>query len=57
MFRIIRVPPTLDHFFHPLQPHFHWDHFAYFRLLVLVIAFAWGWRTVASLYRRTGCEF
>jgi SRSO17 transposase len=51
MFRIIRVPPTLDHFFHTLQPHFHWDHFAYFRLLVLVIAFAWGRRTVASLYR------
>jgi SRSO17 transposase len=51
MFRIIRVPPTLDHFFHTLQPHFHWDHFAYFRLLVLVIAFAWGRRTVSSLYR------
>jgi SRSO17 transposase len=51
MFRIIRVPPTLDNFFHTLQPHFHWDHFAYFRLLVLVIAFAWGRRTVSSLYR------
>src|SRR5215211_792498 len=51
MFRIIRVPRTLDHFFHTLQPHFQWDHFAYFRLLVLVIAFAWGRRTVANLYR------
>jgi SRSO17 transposase len=51
MFRIIRVPPVLDKFFHTLQPHFHWDHFAYFRLLVVVIAFAWGRRNVASLYR------
>jgi hypothetical protein len=31
MFRIIRVPPTLDHFFHPLQPHVRWDQIAYFR--------------------------
>jgi SRSO17 transposase len=51
MCRIIRVPPTLDYFFHTLQPHFQWNHFAYFRLLVLVIAFAWGRRTVANLYR------
>jgi SRSO17 transposase len=51
MFRIIRVPPVLDKFFHTLQPHFHWNHFAYFRLLVVVIAFAWGRRDVASLYR------
>jgi SRSO17 transposase len=51
MFRIIRVPPVLDKFFHSMQPHFHWNHFAYFRLLVVVIAFAWGRRNVASLYR------
>jgi SRSO17 transposase len=51
MFRIIRVPPILDQFFRPLQPCFHWDHGAYFRLLVLVIAFAWGRRNVANLYR------
>jgi hypothetical protein len=51
MFRIIRMPPVLDKFFHTLQPSFHWNHFAYFRLLVVVIAFAWGRRNVASLYR------
>ena len=51
MFRIIRVPATLDKFFCTLPPCFHWDHFAYFRLLVLVIAMAWGRRNVANLYR------
>jgi SRSO17 transposase len=51
MFRIIRVPRTLDKFFHPLRCHFHWDHFEYFRLLVLAIAFAWGRHHVANLYR------
>jgi hypothetical protein len=34
-----------------LKPHFHWDHWTYFRLLVLVMAFAWGRRNVANLYR------
>src|ERR671925_305860 len=51
MFRIIRVPSTLDKFFQPLKGHFHWDHFTYFRLLVLAIAFIWGRRNVANLYR------
>jgi SRSO17 transposase len=51
MFRIVRIPPSLDTFFHPLQSCFHWDHFTYFRLLVLVTAFAWGRRNVANLYR------
>jgi SRSO17 transposase len=51
MFRIIRVPPTLDNFFHTLQSHFHGDHFAYFRLLVLAMAFAWGRHHVTNLYR------
>jgi hypothetical protein len=51
MFRIIRVPRTLDKFFRPLHRHFHWDHFEYFRLLVLVMAFAWGRHNVANLYR------
>jgi hypothetical protein len=51
MFRIIRVPRTLDKFFRPLHCHFHWDHFEYFRLLVLVMAFAWGRHNVAHLYR------
>jgi SRSO17 transposase len=56
MFRIIRVPPTLDKFFQPLKGHFHWDHFAYFRLLVLSIAFMWGRRNVANLYRYLDAE-
>jgi SRSO17 transposase len=51
MFRIIRVPPSLDKFFRPLQGHFHWDHFTYFRLLVLAMAVMWGRRNVANLYR------
>jgi SRSO17 transposase len=51
MFRIIRVPPSLDQFFRPLHRHFHWDHFEYFRLLVLAMAFAWGRHNVANLYR------
>ena len=56
MFRIIRVPPTLDKFFQPLKGHFHWDHFAYFRLLVLTIACMWGRRNVANLYRYLDAE-
>ena len=32
MFRIIRVPAALDNFFQPLERHFHWNHFTYFRL-------------------------
>ena len=51
MFRIIRVPPILDKFFQPLKGHFHWNHFAYFCLLVVTIAFMWGRRNVANLYR------
>jgi SRSO17 transposase len=51
MFRIIRVPPSLDKFFQPLKGHFHWDHFTYFCLLVVTIAFMWGRRNVANLYR------
>jgi hypothetical protein len=56
MFRIIRVPPSLDKFFQPLKGHVHWDHFAYFRLLVLTIACMWGRRNVANLYRYLDAE-
>jgi hypothetical protein len=56
MFRIIRVPPALDKFFRPLKGHFHWDHFTYFRLLVLAIAVMWGRRNVANLYRYLDAE-
>jgi hypothetical protein len=56
MFRIIRVPPALDQFFQPLKGHFHWDHFAYFRLLVLAMAVMWGRRNVENLYRHLDAE-
>ena len=56
MFRIRRVPPTLDQFFQPLKGHFHWDHVAYFRLLVLTIAFLWGRRNVANRSRYLAAE-
>jgi len=56
MFRLIRVPPSLDKVFQPLKGHFHWDHFAYFRLLVLTIACMWGRRNVANLYRYLDAE-
>jgi hypothetical protein len=51
MFRIIRVPAVLDKFFGPLRRHFHWDHWRYFRLLVLAMACMWGRRNVTNLYR------
>ena len=51
MFRIIRVPSALDKFFQPLERHFHWNHFMYFRLLGVAMAFMWGRRNVATLYR------
>jgi len=51
MFRIVRFPRQLARFFAPLQGRFHWDHFGYFRHLVLAVAFAWGRRNVSNLYR------
>jgi hypothetical protein len=51
MFRIIRVPAVLDKFFAPLRPQFHWNHWRYFRLLVLAMACMWGRRNVTNLYR------
>jgi hypothetical protein len=56
MFRLRRVPPTLDQLFQPLKGHFHWGHFASFRLLVRTIAFLWGRRKVANLYRYLDAE-
>jgi DDE superfamily endonuclease len=51
MFRIIRVPAVLEKFFGPLRSHFHWNHWFYFRLLVVAMACMWGRRNVANLYR------
>jgi hypothetical protein len=46
----------LDKGFHTRQPPFQWNHCAYFRLLVVVIALAWGRRHVASLYRQLDAQ-
>lgn len=51
MFKIVRFPKNLESFFDSLQSQFHWDHFEYFRTLVLLIAVAWGRRNISSLYR------
>jgi hypothetical protein len=56
MFRIIRVPPSLDKFFQPLPGHLQWHHVAYFRLLVLTSAVMGGRRNVANLYRYLEAE-
>jgi len=51
MFKIVRFPKKLESFFDSLETQFHWDHFQYFRTLVLLIVVAWGRRNISSLYR------
>jgi len=51
MFKIVRFPKKLESFFASVQNHFHWDHFEYFRTLVLLITIAWGRRNISNLYR------
>ncbi len=51
MFKIGRIPRSLESFFRPLLANFLWDQGSYFQSLVLVMAFAWGWRNITSLYR------
>jgi len=51
MFKIVRFPFRLEKFFSFLKPEFRWNHFEYFRTLVLLVAFAWGRRNVSALYR------
>jgi hypothetical protein len=51
MFKIVRFPTKLEPFFHSLKSFFHWDHFSYFRTLVLLFAFAWGRRNTSNLYQ------
>ena len=57
MFRIIRVPAGLDNFFQSLERCFHWNHFSYFRLLVVTMAFMGGRRNVANLSRYLEAPF
>lgn len=51
MFKIVRFPDKLDSFFRSLKNEFHWDHYQYFRTLVLAMAFAWGRRNIVNLDR------
>jgi hypothetical protein len=51
MFKIVRFPSKLKSFFDPLQDQFHFNHFQYFRMLILLIAFSWGRHNITSLYR------
>ena len=51
MFKVVRFPKKLESFFTPLENQFHWDHFHYFRIIVLLMVFAWGRRNVSVLYR------
>ena len=51
MFKIVRFPKKLESFFNSMQNEFHWDHFQYFRMLVLLIAVSWGRRNISVLYR------
>ncbi|HHN45945.1 MAG TPA: hypothetical protein ENN09_00760 [Planctomycetes bacterium] len=51
MFKIVRFPSKLEPFFDSLRSAFHWEHFEYFRTLVLLVAFAWNRRNVSNLYR------
>jgi hypothetical protein len=51
MFKIVRFPSRLEPFFDSLRDKFHWDHFEYFRLLVLLMSFAWGRHNIAALCR------
>jgi len=51
MFKIVRFPSKLNSFFRSLTNEFHWDHFEYFRTLVLLIGIGWGRRNVSSLHR------
>ena len=51
MFKIVRFPKKLKSFFDSLENQFHWDHFQYFRMLVLLVAVSWGRRNISVLYR------
>ncbi|MDH7561740.1 MAG: transposase, partial [bacterium] len=52
MFKIVRFPKKLESFFEPLRDSFLWNHFEYFRILVLLVAFAFGRRNISALYRQ-----
>lgn len=51
MFKIVRFPSKLERFFSSLETRFLYEHFEYFRVMVLLVAFAWGKRNITALYR------
>ena len=51
MFKIVRFPKKLESFFDSLKNQFHWDHFQYFRTLVLLMTISWGRKNITALYR------
>lgn len=51
MFKIVRFPSKLKSFFDSLQNQFHFNHFEYFQMMVLLMAFSWQRRNITALYR------
>lgn len=51
MFKIVRFTSKLKSFFDSLQDQFHFNHFEYFQMLVLLIIFSWRRRNITALYR------
>lgn len=52
MFRIVRFPSRLEPFFDSLREKFLWDHFEYFRTLVLLMGLTWGRHNISALCRQ-----
>jgi SRSO17 transposase len=51
MFKIVRFPSKLEHFFNSMRTEFRFGHFVYFKFLVLLIALSWERRNIQALYR------
>jgi hypothetical protein len=51
MFKIVRFPSKLEHFFNTMKTEFRFGHFVYFKFLVLLIALSWERRNIQALYR------
>jgi hypothetical protein len=51
MFKIVRFPSKLKSFFDSLQNKFHFNHFEYFQMMVLLIIFSWQRHNITALYR------
>lgn len=51
MFKIVRFPSKLEHFFNSMKTEFRFGHFVYFKFLVLLIALSWERRNIQALYR------